>query len=99
MSRVGDCPKSAMQAISPVGRLGVIAVTDGVVELTAHNFVFVVVEVTVDITALIALPGCYLCGCRRGCGCGRWRWRGRGCGHGVSVDAGAGAVPTLGHVV
>ena len=37
--------------------LGLMEVTDWVVELTAH--IILTVEVTVDITALIALPGCY----------------------------------------
>ncbi len=47
-----------MQAISRVDRLGAVAVTDWVVELTTHNFDGR--SIAVNITTVIALPGCYL---------------------------------------
>ncbi len=84
-------PNRLVQAISRVGRLGVSAVTDWVVELTAHNFE--PVEVLFNITAVVVLLWCYLSGCRRGYDCGR---AGAEVSEVLGVDAGAGRCKSRG---
>ena len=76
----------ASHTISRVGRLGVLVVTDWVVELTAHNFL--TVEVSVNITAVIVLPQGVFC---LGAGVGAVAGAGAEMGKVLGRCAGAGA--------